>query len=89
MSSAIKALGTPHTGISDKSLDRAIHLLQDLLNLPIQRTGHLSPPLFTIVRHPQAEVDIAIIELPGGQLMKLLEYAMPPQHERETMRPLS
>ncbi|KAH7252735.1 hypothetical protein BKA59DRAFT_544363 [Fusarium tricinctum] len=79
----------PHTGSSVKPLDRAMHLLHDLLNLPIQRTGHFSPPLSIVVRRPQAEVDIAIIELPGGQLMKLLEYATPSQHERETMRPLS
>lgn len=50
-----------------------MHLLHDLLNVPIQRTSHLSPPSSTIVKNLQTEVDIAIIELPGGHLMELLE----------------
>ena len=89
MTSPIKFLHAPHTGITVPSLSRAIHLFRDILNLPIQRTAHLMPPISTIVGHPCAEIDIAIVALPGGHLIELLEYSSPPQSERQELKPMS
>lgn len=87
--SPVKVLQAPHTGITVRSLSRAIHLFRNILNLPIQRTAHLCPPLSTVVGHPKAEIDIAIVELPGGHLIELLEYKSPPKAEQQELKPLS
>lgn len=89
MPSPVKVTHAPHTGITVRSLGRAVHLFRDILNLPVQRTGHLSPPISTIVGHPQAEIDMAIIELPGGHLLELLEYKKPLQREQDVLAPRS
>lgn len=89
MPSTVKVYDAPHTGITVRSLSRAVHLFRDVLNLPVQRTGHLSPPVSSIVGHPQAEIDMAIIELPGGHLLELLEYTTPAQSRQEITKPLS
>ncbi|CEI59942.1 hypothetical protein FVEN_g8255 [Fusarium venenatum] len=87
--SPIKVLHAPHTGITVRSLSRAIHLFQNILNLRILRTAHLCPPVSTVVGHPEAEIDIALVELPGGHLIELLEYSSPPKAKQQEIKPYS
>ncbi|TQB74289.1 hypothetical protein MPDQ_005012 [Monascus purpureus] len=87
MASSVKVRGVPHTGITVRSLPRAINLFRDILNLPVQESNHFCPPISTIVGHPKAEVEIAFVELPGGHLVKLLEYSSPPANERQVLKP--
>ncbi|KAL6241349.1 hypothetical protein RBB50_011822 [Rhinocladiella similis] len=89
MASSVKVLQAPHTGITVRSLERATHLFHNILNLPVQRTARLSPPISTIVGHPQVEIGIAIIELPGGHCIELLEYALPAEERQKEMKPMS
>jgi hypothetical protein len=89
MTSSIKVLGAAHTGITVRSLSNAIQLFRDVLNLPISRHNHASPPTSSIVGHPQAEIETCIVELPGGHLIELLEYCSPPQDERKVLKPMS
>ncbi|EWG48794.1 hypothetical protein FVEG_16330 [Fusarium verticillioides 7600] len=85
----VKVLQAPHTGITVRSLSRAIHLFQNILNLRILRTTHLCPPVSAVVGHPEAEIDIALVELPGGHLIELLEYSSPPKAEQQELKPCS
>ncbi len=78
ISPAIRVPGAPHTGITVGSVNRTTFLFHDLLTLSFQQADHLSRPISTRVGHGQAEVDIAIIELPGVHRVELLEYAMLP-----------
>ncbi|EWG48795.1 hypothetical protein FVEG_16330 [Fusarium verticillioides 7600] len=76
----VKVLQAPHTGITVRSLSRAIHLFQNILNLRILRTTHLCPPVSAVVGHPEAEIDIALVELPGGHLIELLDWDLGSWH---------
>lgn len=89
MASPVKVLHAPHTGITVRSLERSTHLFHNILNLPVQRTARLSPPISTITGHSQVEIDIAIIELPGGHCVELLEYSLPVEEKQVEMKPMS
>lgn len=78
ISPVIRVSGAPHTGITVVFVDGTTFLFHDLLTLSFQQADHLSRPISRRVRHGQAEVDIAIVELPGVHLVELLEYATLP-----------
>lgn len=83
----VKVTRAPHTGITVPSLARSLALFHDTLGLPLVRTAELTPPLSGVTGHANATIHIAILALPGGHQIELLEYVEPA--DRRVYKPRS
>jgi glyoxylase I family protein len=69
--------GVHHVGASVADLGAAIAFWEPFLGAPPRFRGRLSRPyLGESVGHPGVEIDAALIDLPGGGLLELLEYRL-------------
>jgi len=79
-----------HVGITVGDLDRAVRFWEELLGRPAHYRGVSDRPyLGECVGYPGVAIDIALIELPGGGRLELLEYQLPGRtpHDAETKHP--
>ncbi|MCJ1252396.1 hypothetical protein MMC24_000202 [Lignoscripta atroalba] len=74
-SPAFAVLAANHTGITVSSLARSLKFWHDILGLPlISQTVLSGPVLSTIVGVSDATINIALLSLPNGIAIELLEY---------------
>jgi len=67
-----------HVGMSVRSLDAALGFWEPFLGRPARFRGVLSRPyLGASVGYPGVAIDAALLDLPGGGLLELLEYRVP------------
>lgn len=67
--------GVHHVGMSVAALDAAVAFWQQFLGRPPRFRGRLSRPyLGQSVGYPGVVIDAALVDLPGGGLLELLEY---------------
>jgi catechol 2,3-dioxygenase-like lactoylglutathione lyase family enzyme len=82
--------GVHHVGASVADLGAALAFWEPLLGVPARFRGRLSRPyLGESVGHPDVEIDAALIDLPGGGLLELLDYQVEDRRpvEEETRNP--
>ncbi len=82
-------LGTIHTGLTVSSLDTAIQFWCGTMgfDLDVRKTLGGGNAIENIVGVPGADIEIAVISLPGGHKIELLEYRGPA--DRQVMKPRS
>jgi len=69
--------GIHHVGLSVRSLDDALAFWAAMLGTGPRFRGRLSRPyLGRSVGYPGVEIDAALLDLPGGGLLELLEYRL-------------
>jgi catechol 2,3-dioxygenase-like lactoylglutathione lyase family enzyme len=70
-------LGVHHVGASVADLDAALAFWEPFLGTRARFRGRLSRPyLGESVGHPGVEIDAAIVDLPGGAVLELLDYQL-------------
>lgn len=71
------ARGVHHVGASVAALDRALAFWEPFLGVEARFRGVLSRPyLGESVGHPGVAIDAAIVDLPGGGVLELLDYRL-------------
>ena len=77
-----------HTGFTVSSLDSALAFWHGLLGLPIIARRQLDlGPEPNVVGVENAKMEIALISLPGGHNVELLEYTSPEDRTATSVRP--
>ncbi len=67
-----------HVGMSVASLDAALAFWERFLGYPARFRGLLDRPyLGASVGYPGVAIDAALVDLPGGGIVELLEYRVP------------
>lgn len=75
---AATVTGTHHVGMSVADLDEAIAFWRAFLGVePRWRTVLDRPYLGRHVGYPGVQIDVAFLDLPGGTVLELLDYALP------------
>ena len=78
--------GAAHTGFTVTSLSAALTFWHDLLGLPVVHRRKLDlGPEPNPVGVPYAKMEVALLSLPGGHQVELLEYSSP--DDRTAMKP--
>jgi glyoxylase I family protein len=80
---------TIHTGLTVGSLDDAVAFWCGVMGFELAFRKNLGPGPANenIVGVPGADIEIAVVNAPGGHQIELLEYKAPP--DRQTYRPRS
>jgi catechol 2,3-dioxygenase-like lactoylglutathione lyase family enzyme len=69
--------GVHHVGASVADLDAALAFWEPFLGVAARFRGRLARPyLGESVGHPGVEIDAAIVDLPGGGVLELLDYRL-------------
>lgn len=77
MTDAALVRGVHHVGASVSDLDAALAFWEPFLGVGARFRGRLSKPyLGESVGHPGVEIDAAIVDLPGGGVLELLDYQL-------------
>src|SRR4051794_15190743 len=76
-----------HTGFTVSSLDASLKFWVDVLGFRLVTRNHypVSEFLENVVGVPGAELTLAMVEVPGGHLIELLEYSAP--GDRQLLKP--
>jgi catechol 2,3-dioxygenase-like lactoylglutathione lyase family enzyme len=77
-----------HTGITVSNLERSLAFWHDVLGFELSHTAHQTGELAQeITGVAGAEIKLAILRVPGGHKIELLEYLAPVDRKRADIRP--
>lgn len=77
MTEATVVRGVHHVGATVADIDAALAFWEPFLAVRARFRGRLSRPyLGESVGHPGVEIDAAIVDLPGGGVLELLDYRL-------------
>jgi catechol 2,3-dioxygenase-like lactoylglutathione lyase family enzyme len=81
-------VGADHTGITVSNLDRSLAFWRDVLGFELSHTAHQKGELAQEITGVEgAEIKLAVLRVPGGHKIELLEYLAPPDRNRTSLRP--
>ncbi|HWV86603.1 MAG TPA: VOC family protein [Capillimicrobium sp.] len=76
--------GVHHVGATVADMDAALAFWEPFLDRPARFRGVLSRPyLGQSVGHPGVAIDAAIVDLPGGGVLELLDYHLDGREQRD------
>ena len=77
-----------HTGITVSNLERSLAFWRDVLGFELSHTAHQNRELAQeITGVAGAEIKLAVLKVPGGHKIELLEDLAPPDRKRSDVRP--
>jgi catechol 2,3-dioxygenase-like lactoylglutathione lyase family enzyme len=83
-----QVLSAAHTGITVVDLERSLRFWRDTLGFEVALQASLSgEPLEQITGVRDGSIDFAILNIPGGHQLELVQYAAPPDRRRVRLRP--
>ena len=88
-SKSFKIIAADHTGITVSNLERSLAFWRDVLGFEFSHRAHQKgemPEQITGVKG--AELKLAVVKVPGGHKIELLEYLEPADHKKDAhLRP--
>jgi catechol 2,3-dioxygenase-like lactoylglutathione lyase family enzyme len=83
-----RVIAADHTGITVMNLERSLAFWQDVLGFELSHRAHQTGDLAReITGVAGAEISIAVLKVPGGHKIELLEYLAPPDCKHVDPRP--
>jgi glyoxylase I family protein len=84
-----RILAADHTGITVANLERALAFWRDVLGFEPSHTAHQTGEMASeITGVAGAEIKLAVLKVPGGHKIELLEYLSPPDRKKDVdLRP--
>jgi len=80
--------GADHTGITVSNLERSLVFWRDVLGFEFSHTAHQKGELAQEITGVEgAEIKLAVLRVPGGHKIELLEYLAPADRKRADIRP--
>jgi glyoxylase I family protein len=86
---SFRILAADHTGITVANLDRSLTFWRDVLGFEPSHTAHQTGEMASkITGVVGAEIKLAVLKVPGGHKIELLEYLAPPDRKKDVdLRP--
>jgi glyoxylase I family protein len=82
-SHSIRIISADHTGITVSNLDRSLAFWRDVLGFEPSHTAHQTGEMASeITGVAGAEIKLAVVKVPGGHKIELLEYLAPLERKR-------
>jgi glyoxylase I family protein len=82
-----RILATEHTGITVSNLERSLAFWRDVLGFKLSHTAHQTGEMAReITGVAGAEIKLAVVKIPGGHKIELLEYLGPADRKRRADR---
>jgi glyoxylase I family protein len=84
-----RILAADHTGITVSNLERSLAFWRDVLGFELSHTAHQTCEMACeITGVAGAEIKLAVVKIPGGHKIELLEYLAPADRKRHAdLRP--
>ena len=83
-----QVLGAAHTGFTVVDLERSLSFWRDTLGFEVAfRTSLSGEPLEQITGVRDGSLDLAILNIPGGHQLELVQYGAPPDRRHVRLRP--
>ena len=80
--------GADHTGITVSNLERSLAFWRDMMGCELSHTAHQKGELAREITGVEgAEIKLAVLKVPGGHKIELLEYLDPADRKRANLRP--
>jgi glyoxylase I family protein len=88
-SRAFRIIAADHTGITVSKLERSLAFWCDVLGFEVSHTAHQTGEMAKeITGVSGAEIQLAVVKVPGGHKIELLEYLAPPNRKTDVgLRP--
>jgi glyoxylase I family protein len=81
--SSFRIVAADHTGITVSNLERSLAFWRDVLGFELSHTAHQTGDMASeITGVAGAEIKLAVVKVPGGHKIELLEYLAPPERKR-------
>jgi catechol 2,3-dioxygenase-like lactoylglutathione lyase family enzyme len=78
-----RIIAADHTGITVSNLERSLAFWRDVLGFELSHTAHQTGEMASeITGVAGAEIKLAVVKVPGGHKIELLEYLAPPERKR-------
>jgi catechol 2,3-dioxygenase-like lactoylglutathione lyase family enzyme len=86
---SFRILAADHTGITVSNLERALAFWRDVLGFEFSHNAHQKGEMAEQITGVKgAELKLAVVKLPSGHKIELLEYLAPVDHNRDNhLRP--
>jgi catechol 2,3-dioxygenase-like lactoylglutathione lyase family enzyme len=86
---SFRILAADHTGITVSNLERSLAFWRDVLGFELSHRAHQTGELATeITGIPGAEISLAVLKVPGGHKIELLQYMAPANRKKNVdLRP--
>ena len=84
-----KIIAADHTGITVSDLERSLAFWRDVLGFEFSHSAHQKGEMSEhITGVKDAELKLAVVKVPGGHKIELLEYLAPDDHKKDAhLRP--
>jgi glyoxylase I family protein len=83
-----RIISADHTGITVSNLERSLAFWRDVLGFELSHTAHQKGELAKeITGIESADIKLAVLKMPGGHKVELLEYLAPADRKRAILRP--
>ena len=84
----LRIISADHTGITVSNLERSLAFWRDVLGFELSHTAHQKGELAKeITGIESADIKLAVLKMPGGHKVELLEYLAPADRKRANFRP--
>src|SRR4029077_12812944 len=84
----LRILAADHTGITVSNLERSLAFWRDVLGFELSHTAHQKGELAREITGVEgAEIKLAVLKVPGGHKIELLEYLAPTDRKHANLRP--
>ena len=88
MNKTFRIITADHTGITVSNLERSMAFWRDVLGFELSHTAHQTGELAEeITGVAGAEINLAVLKMPGGHKIELLEYLAPLDRKQVALRP--
>ncbi len=86
---SFRIIAADHTGITVSNLERSLGFWRDVLGFEFSHSAHQTGEMAKqITGVANAEIKLAVVKLPGGHKIELLEYLAPPDRKKDVnLRP--
>ena len=85
---AFRIIVADHTGITVSNLERSLAFWRDVLGFEISHAAHQKGKMAQEITGVEgAEIKLAVLRVPGGHKIELLEYLAPADRKRADIRP--
>ena len=83
-----RIISADHTGITVSNLERSLTFWREVLGFELSHTAHQKGELAReITGVDGAEIKLAVLKVPGGHKIELLQYLAPPDRKCADLRP--